>query len=191
MTGGRERILKAALECFSRDGVAATSLSRLREAAGVSPGSFYHHFPGKEDVTAALFTQIIDGYHQEFLAELRRDPDPARTVRGVVAFHLAWCRAHPAEARFLFTERPPDDGDLRESNQAFFAEVIAWWRTHSHHGALLPVDLTTAYVLWLGPAQELARMWLSGQVREPSPDQIAALGEAAWRCLGADARAEA
>lgn len=180
---GRDKILRAALELFGRDGVAGTTLSRLRQAAGVSVGSFYHHFSGKEEVTAALFVECIALYQEEFLQELRAHEDPALGVSAVVAFHVRWCLAHPDRARFLFTERPPGGAGLGERNKAFFSEVLAWWRTHVHHGALPRLDLVTAFVLWLGPAQELCRLWLNGEIPAPGDEQVARLGRAAWRAL--------
>ncbi|ACY95933.1 MULTISPECIES: TetR/AcrR family transcriptional regulator [Thermomonospora] len=186
--GGREKILRAALGCFSRDGVAGTPLGRLLSESGVSAGSFYHHFTGKEEVAAVLYAETLRGYQEGFLRELRRHADPQAAVAACVAFHIDWCRRHPDHARFLFTERPPgrqEPGgrELADYNRAFYTDVLAWWRQHEHHGALRPLDIVTAYVLWLGPAQELCRQWLTGRAPEPSPDQIALLGEAAWQAL--------
>ncbi|GAA2610934.1 TetR/AcrR family transcriptional regulator [Actinomadura fulvescens] len=185
---GRDKVLRAALELFGRDGVAGTTLSRLRQASGVSVGSFYHHFAGKEEVVEALFVECIALYQSAFVTELRRYEDPREGVAAVVAFHVRWCLEHPDRARFLFTERPPGGSELTERNRAFFGEVLAWWRTHVHHGALPELDLVTAFVLWLGPAQELCRLWLNGEIPTPGNDQIARLGRAAWRALEGDQR---
>ncbi|KAB2344334.1 TetR/AcrR family transcriptional regulator [Actinomadura rudentiformis] len=185
---GRDKVLRAALELFGRDGVAGTTLSRLRQASGVSVGSFYHHFSGKEEVVEALFVECIALYQSAFIAELRRHEDPRAGVAAVVAFHIRWCMEHPHRARFLFTERRPGGGELAERNRAFFGEVLAWWRTHVHHGALAELDLGTAFVLWLGPAQELCRLWLNGEIPAPGDDQIARLGRAAWRSLEREQR---
>lgn len=179
-------MLRAALELFGRDGVAATTLSSLRRASGVSVGSFYHHFAGKEQVAEALFVECIGLYQDAFLDELRRHDDPRAGVAGVVAFHVRWCVDHPERARFLFTERPPPGPELGERNKAFFGEVLSWWRAHVHHGALPGLDLVTVFVLWLGPAQELCRLWLNGEIPIPGEEQIARLGRAAWRALEGD-----
>lgn len=184
----RDKILRAALGCFSHDGVAATTLSTLRGRSGVSVGSFYHHFASKEQVAAALYIESLAMYQRDFVSELRRHADPRRGVSAIVMFHVGWCVRHRDRARFMFTERPPRRGEqggteLAVQNKAFYEEVLTWWRPHVHHGALRPVDVTTCYVLWLGPAQELCRLWLSGRAPEPSPAQVALLGEAAWQCL--------
>lgn len=181
----RERILRAALACFSADGVAGTTLSRLREAAGVSPGAFYHHFPGKEEVAAALFVDIVTGYQQDFLEELRRHTDPEEAVKAIVAFHVRWCGEHPEESRFLFTERSPSSHELQRKNKAYFGEVSAWWGSHAYHGAVLGLDIVTLYVLWLGPAQELCRAWLSNSIPPPTQEQVDVLAEAAWKSVRA------
>lgn len=51
----RQRIFTAAVEVFRRDGVEAARIEDIVAAAGVSRGSFYFHFPTKEDVLAAAY----------------------------------------------------------------------------------------------------------------------------------------
>ncbi len=54
----RRRILAAAEECFSHSGYETASLADICEAAGVSKGAFYHHFPSKHTV----FLQLLNGW---------------------------------------------------------------------------------------------------------------------------------
>jgi AcrR family transcriptional regulator len=53
----RKRVYEAALEVFRRDGVAASSIDDVARLAGVSRGTFYFHFPTKEDVLAELLRE--------------------------------------------------------------------------------------------------------------------------------------
>jgi AcrR family transcriptional regulator len=46
----RRRLYEAALAIFRRDGVVACRIDDIAKAAGVSRGTFYFHFPTKEDV---------------------------------------------------------------------------------------------------------------------------------------------
>ena len=51
----RDRILDAAMELFSEHGYRGTSITRIEQAAGLSPGAggIYHHFPSKEALLTA------------------------------------------------------------------------------------------------------------------------------------------
>jgi AcrR family transcriptional regulator len=51
-------ILEAALQLFSTHGYRGTSIREIAEAAGLSTGNVYHHFPDKE----ALFRTLLDQY---------------------------------------------------------------------------------------------------------------------------------
>lgn len=60
------RTLEAALGLFSSQGFRATSMREIADAAGLSVGNVYHHFPSKE----AIFQRLLDRYW-----ELVLDPD--------------------------------------------------------------------------------------------------------------------
>ncbi|MBP2704594.1 TetR/AcrR family transcriptional regulator [Microbispora sp. RL4-1S] len=184
---GRTRIIEGALRRFSQSGVSATTLASLREESGVSVGSFYHHFTSKEHVFGVLYAEILDAYQAAFLAELTRHRDARDGVEAIVALHMAWCGEHPERARLFITERPPrrtEPGgpEVAESRRAFLRSVSDWWRPHMKDGLLRPVSPTMCYVLWLGPAQEMCRLWFAG-AHQPTEAEIHELGEAAWNSL--------
>jgi AcrR family transcriptional regulator len=56
----RQQILDAALKLFSHRGYGATSVRDIAEAARVSKGNVYHHFPDKE----TIFRTLIDRYFE-------------------------------------------------------------------------------------------------------------------------------
>jgi len=55
--------LEAALELFSNQGFGATSMRQIADAAGLSVGNVYHHFPSKE----AIFQRLLDQYWESVL----------------------------------------------------------------------------------------------------------------------------
>jgi AcrR family transcriptional regulator len=57
----RARILDAAQTTFSKNGYDATGVAEICEAAGVSKGAFYHHFPTKHAVFMALLEGWLSG----------------------------------------------------------------------------------------------------------------------------------
>jgi AcrR family transcriptional regulator len=187
VNGGRQRILEAALELFDRHGYGATSLSEVRRAAGVSNGSLYHHFAGREQLAATLLLDGLTRYQHGFRALLERS-DAEQVIRGGVSYHLRFGVRHRALARFLLAPVEPEvlaatDGALAGQNRAFLREVHDWFDQEAGAGKLLAVEPALRYPLWLGASQETARAWLTDQA--PSPSRYAEqLADAAWRALG-------
>lgn len=77
----REKILAAALKCFSRDGFHQTTTADIVRESGVSQGTLYLYFESKDDLIAAL----ADDRHEReatlnALAEHEQDP-----VTGILA----------------------------------------------------------------------------------------------------------
>jgi AcrR family transcriptional regulator len=64
----RRQVLDAALRLFSHQGYRATTVREIADAAGVSTGNLYHHFPDKE----AIFNTLLDELWA--IADTRRFP---------------------------------------------------------------------------------------------------------------------
>lgn len=71
----REALLKAAASLFRRQGFHGTSTREIAEAAGVSLGNIYNHFPTKE----ALFVALLAEYEKEYFSP---DQPLARALAG-------------------------------------------------------------------------------------------------------------
>jgi AcrR family transcriptional regulator len=54
----RRQVLNVALQRFSRGGYRATSVRDIADAAGVSTGNLYHHFPDKESIFRTLLDEF-------------------------------------------------------------------------------------------------------------------------------------
>lgn len=89
----KTRILNAALQVFRMKGYAATRIEDICDAAGLTKGSFFHHFDTKEElaIAAADFWSEVTGalfasapYHQP--------ADPLDRVLGYVDFRRALLR---------------------------------------------------------------------------------------------------
>jgi len=189
----RRDILGAALALFVERGVGVTTIDDIRERSGASIGSIYHHFRGgKDGIAAKLYLETISEYQAGFLAALRRHDQAATGVRATVRYHLDWVESHRDAARFLFNygqvELPSrTNDDLAELNRHLFAEVRTWAdRVGAAELMDLPIDLATA--IWLGPAQQFARGWLSGGGTSTIHQAGAVLPDAAWAALAAVTR---
>lgn len=56
--GARDRILKATVELFARDGIHATGVARVTKVAQVSTRTLYQHFPSKEALVSAYLERL-------------------------------------------------------------------------------------------------------------------------------------
>jgi AcrR family transcriptional regulator len=180
--GARRRLLDAALARFGDAGPVTVSLDEIRLDAGVSVGALYHHFADKGALLEALYVELSDDFQTGFLAELRSHPTAEDGLRAGVTCYLRWVAEHRAGAAVLLGHRP-DSERMNALNRAFLAEVLAWWRTHVHYGALRDLPLDLIHALWLGPAQEYTRHWITGHAKRPPISAAEVLAEAAWGSL--------
>jgi AcrR family transcriptional regulator len=79
----RERLRTAAIELFSEQGFAATTVPQITERAGLTTRTFYRHFADKRDV---LFPPM--GAQPETQAALEQTP-PGLTTAGFLAWGLS------------------------------------------------------------------------------------------------------
>jgi len=187
-TDRRREILDAALACFVEKGLVATTIEEIRQAAGASIGSLYHHFESKDDLAAALYVEGLRDYQQGAVAELRAHPGAEDGVKAAVVHHLRWVMCHHDLACFIFSmgrlhSPDPRANELHELNRAFFGEYRRWLSRHIRSGEIRRVPPDLYYALWIGPAHELARHLLSGRVKTPWQQAANLLAEAAWTAL--------
>ena len=181
----RDRLLQVARRRFAVDGALAPTLDEVRREAEVSVGALYHHFPDKPALAAAVYAQLISEYQAGFVTMLRDHDIAEGGIRGGVAYHLRWVTEHRGEARLLLGD-PLDSAALRDANREFFAAVRDWWRPHHAYGALQPMRLGVTAALWLGPAQEYSRYWITGEEAKMPRDAVDTFASAAWAVLRAN-----
>jgi AcrR family transcriptional regulator len=76
--GARERILRAATRLFYEQGINATGIAELTEAAHVSKRTLYQHFPSKDALIEAYLQRFDDEHLLAREQVLRRTDLPAR-----------------------------------------------------------------------------------------------------------------
>src|SRR5689334_17569122 len=105
----RRALLEAARRVFARKGLAASKMTDLAAAAGISYGLVYHYFPDKESVFAALVEEAVQQGIQLVVDARQRAGSPweqlqwlcARVLDGVQrepSFPLILVQAHASES---------------------------------------------------------------------------------------------
>ena len=78
----RERILEAAAEIIAEKGLAA-EVKEIADRAGVGIGTIYRNFPTKDDLIAAIITEMLDGT-RAVLEQAVQEDDPAEAVAAYI-----------------------------------------------------------------------------------------------------------
>lgn len=139
-------ILEAAARILVREGFDRASTNRIAEVAGVSVGSLYQYFPGKEAIVAAL----IERHNREVMQAVQGELAEASSlplqlgVRKLVGVAVTAHRINPKLHRVL-TEQIPRVGRLENvetfnrQNYVLFAAYL-----ERHRGAIRVADLELA-----------------------------------------------
>jgi AcrR family transcriptional regulator len=94
-TDRREVILQQAAELFAQQGVAATTVREIADAAGILSGSLYHHFASKDDIVGAVLWTFLTELRERYDAVLSAGGDADERLRGLVIASLETVAAHP------------------------------------------------------------------------------------------------
>lgn len=186
----RQAILDAALGCFHDLGWQKTTMADVRDRAGASTGSIYHHFPGKEELFAALYLDAIRRTQEYTIRALQREKTPRNAVRAIVRSYLRWVSRNPKHASFLLTTRRAEFGggaqaELDRLNEAFHGEIGAWLARHAAGGVLPRLGPDVLAAILVGPSEDFARRWLRGRTTTPLLKAADQLADAAWLSLEA------
>lgn len=138
-TGARERLLRAAFDIVRTKGYNATTVDDLCAAAGVSKGSFFHHFSSKEDLAIAAADHWSEVTGALFAAApYHALPDARSRVLGYVDFRAAILQGEVAAFTCLVGTLVQE---VYESSPAI-REACA--RSIGGHAALLEADIAQA-----------------------------------------------
>ncbi len=80
----RQQIIDAAYEVFVRNGVTASNTQDIAQAAGVSHGTVFVHFPTRDD----LVMRVIEEFGQRISSRMNDLAEAGSSVREVLKAHL-------------------------------------------------------------------------------------------------------
>jgi TetR/AcrR family fatty acid metabolism transcriptional regulator len=87
-TSKRERILRAAVDVFARNGYFNAKVAEIAKAAGVADGTIYLYFDGKEDLLITIFREHTRNYLQSLEREMANVRRPDDRIRVAIRHHL-------------------------------------------------------------------------------------------------------
>lgn len=194
--GTRQRALIAALALFDAQGVDATTIEQVRDAAEVSIGSLYHHFGSREGLVTALYEDLLERYRVALMAELSKHDTPRAFLDTFVRTHIAWSIRHPDAARFLAEHRyhravTVAEAKLQRGTAEFMRPLMLLFRPAVEAGILKPVAPDVLISLVVGPVQAWLRSHRAGKA-SIRPDLAAKqLADTIWDAIAVPATATA
>lgn len=139
----KERILRAALELFAREGYEAVGVAEIAEAVGVKAPSLYKHYKGKRDIFDHILRRMEELDAEAAKACSLPTAPPGRDPEGYARAGVAELAAF-ARRQFRFWTEDPFAAAFRRMltvEQYRSAEMAALYRAHLGAG---PLEYTAA-----------------------------------------------
>ncbi len=183
--GARQRILEAARQLFTQHGYFNTSIQDIRCASGLSIGSIYHHFSGKEEIARELFYEtlafvqsdiraVYDGYataRDRCYHVVRRLFETTEAAPEVMEYVLYF-----KHREVLPREKPICSSQPFELIKGIIAEGMA-------AGEIRPMDEVLATAALLGMPVRLVQLRLEGALHQPLTESLSDTWECVWRSI--------
>lgn len=184
----RTRLLNAALHVLSRHGFGTVSMDQVRQQAGVSNGSLYHHFPTKACLIDALYAHILRGFHEELMQSVRGRASAMTGVKGMIRAYVAWVVANPGSARLLHELKRSGalaggPGKWEQANAEGFGVLRDWVERKVEAGEMRAMPFPVWQAVVFGPAMLLTPYWVQQPKPEVPPKVRLALEHAAWAAV--------
>ena len=126
-----DAIVDATARVLVRDGYDALSTNRVAQEAGVSVGSLYQYFPGKEALVAAVMERHASRMQEEIAARMRGVPPEATAEEVATELIRSMLAAQQAEPRLnrVLVEQVPRIGALRRLHELFgnYERLVEAW----------------------------------------------------------------
>ena len=148
----RERILKAALDMFSRSGYRGTTLDEIATAAGMSKPNMLYYFPTKQELYRTVLQGTLDDWLTPF-SKLDPQGDPASELGTYISAKLAHARINPKASRLFANEilqgAPLLEGTLKGPLKELVETKSKAIRTWIADGKMVAIDpLHLIYMIW-------------------------------------------
>ena len=124
-----EQVRRALLDCAARiaveQGLANVSIQAVAEAAGVTKGGLFHHFPNKKALVDAVFEDLLEQLDHEIDDYLVRDDHPyGRFTRAYVQAVFSDRKRDPRGSSQALCISMVTDADLRRMWSAWMTDRL-------------------------------------------------------------------
>src|SRR3954471_4404482 len=175
----QERLVDAAEACLRAKGIRATTVSEVAEAARVSRGWLYRHFPDKASLLGAAIVRLNETWWAEVHAMLEPlDGLVQQIAQGVVNARTAYDDPGSLLMRLRMDEPEEFDACAGAGVQGLVPDLAAFWRRYVvaavHTGEIHPDTHVDEASEWVARVV-ISLVTVPGDTLDPSnPDQVVA-----------------
>jgi TetR/AcrR family transcriptional regulator len=178
-TSSHDRILREALELFSRKGYDATSVREICEAAAITKPTLYHFYGSKEGVYRALVGGALDGFRGAVAGAVEAAGSVRDRLRGLILASFTAARKEPGLSRFVLglIHHPPSSApstDFVRYYEGILALVARAVEQAVDHAEVAPGPTDIRLLILMGSLMEA----LHGYLLAGRPDLTPELADA-------------
>lgn len=161
----KAQIKNAALELIRKNGPKALTVSSIAKRIGVTNSNLYRHFGGKEEIYAAIISEISDSL-QQIVNTAKKIDAPIEALRSVYFGHLSYYEKNRNYPRIIFSELLYSaNKDLLTKFKNYmtnYLDSVEEILKRCGEKRLLKknTDIETAALVFLGQIQSLTLQWM-------------------------------
>lgn len=185
-----DRILDAALEVIAKRGYSAAGVQEIVNLSSTSKGSFYFHFPGKEQMVMALLERLSSRLVNKVSDSVKNQPTPLHRVAASIDALMATFARKRNVAQVLLLNVV---GNGKATDRKFlpirerFSKLIQQELDAAvESGQIKPVDTLIVSRIWVGGLHEVILHWLLTGQPSPLTTATPTLQMALLQSVGAD-----
>lgn len=182
----QDDILKAALKLFAEKGYFNTSLTDIKDAAGLKTTSgIYQYFKNKQAIAEALYANILDSLSISIDDIRRRNRKASEQLREIVDLLFRLTDEAPEVMQFLITikvcEFLPEHKPLLDTPP--FVKIKKIFQSGIRDGEIRTLDPLLAYTYFFGIINHTLKLVLNGDLDKKADDYQSQTWLAAWNTV--------
>lgn len=182
------KVMTAALDLFVENGYHNVSIHDVQKRAGVSIGSIYNHFGGKEGVAKGLYDHLVlemEGVLDQVQAA---ESSPQAQCRELIVRMFAYTESHRNIMAFIFNARHREilESSVSICSSSPFERMRDIVVQAMEQGEFRQMHPMVAASIVFGGAIRMIQLRLDGLVDEPLPEIQDDLLQGVWQAMSTD-----
>ena len=176
------RILTAGLDLFVENGYHNVSVHDVQKSAGVSIGSIYKHFGGKEGVAKRLYEHLLGELDEMLDDVISTEETPEKRCRELIRRLFDYTETRTNIIAFVFNAKHREflSNEPPMCSSKPFAKMRGIVDQGMDEGVFKRVDSFVAVSMVFGSAIRMIQLRLDGVVERPLPEYFDEIVATAW-----------